>query len=100
MAKDKKQDRNLAETQKTGRSGEKKTPKPHDIGVSSESLEEVESDSDLDIQALLRKYMPDYDKEENSAEESEETAGGVLSKLKNSADFVLDDKELDDFELP
>ncbi len=100
MAKDKKQDRNLAETQKTGRSGEKKAPKPQDIDVSSESLEEVESDSDLDIQALLRKYMPDYDKEENSAEESEETAGGVLSKLKNSADFVLDDKELDDFELP
>jgi len=101
MAKDKKQDRNLPETQKPGRSGEKKAPKPQDIDVSSESLEEVESDSDLDIQALLRKYMPDYDKEDDEpAETPAEASGGVLSKLKNSADFVLDDKELDDFELP
>ena len=70
MAKDKKQDRNLPETQKPGRSGEKKAPKPQDIDVSSESLEEVESDSDLDIQALLRKYMPDYDKEDDEPAET------------------------------
>mgnify|MGYP003317092499 CR=1 FL=1 len=99
MAKDKKQDRNLAETQKAGRNGEKKTPKPQDIDVRSGSLEEMESDSELDIQALLRKYMPDYDKEEQT-EEPAEAQGSVLSKLKNSADFVLDDKELEDFEMP
>lgn len=99
MAKDKKQDRNLGGSQNAGRSGEKKAPKPQDIDVSSESLEEVESDSDLDIQALLRKYMPDYDKEEEEPAE-----GGVLSKLKGSAgkavELDLDDADLEDFELP
>ena len=98
MAKNKKQDRNLAETQKSGRNGEKKSPKPQDIDVSSESLEEMESDSDLDIQALLRKYMPDYDKEDEDSGADE--GNGVLTKLKNSADFALDARELEDFDLP
>ena len=76
MAKDKKQDR------------ENKTPKPQDIDVSSDSLEEQESDSDLDIQALLRNYMPDYDREEDDTQE-----GGVLSRLKKSADLPAEETE-------
>ena len=47
------------------------------------------SDSDLDINELLRKYMPDYDSDENSDTPSEEESlarqGGILSRLKNTA---------------
>lgn len=47
------------------------------------------SDSDLDINELLRKYMPDYDSDENSDIPSEEESlarqGGILSRLKNTA---------------
>lgn len=47
------------------------------------------SDSDLDINELLRKYMPDYDSDENSdipaEEESLARQGGILSRLKNTA---------------
>lgn len=56
MAKDKKQDR-------YGAADPKKDPRATDIDVSADSLETGESDSELDIQALLRKYMPDYDRE-------------------------------------
>ena len=47
------------------------------------------SDSDLDINELLRKYMPDYDSDENSDTPAEEESlarqGGILSRLKNTA---------------
>ena len=47
------------------------------------------SDSDLDINELLRKYMPDYDTDENSDTPAEEESlarqGGILSRLKNTA---------------
>lgn len=47
------------------------------------------SDSDLDINELLRKYMPDYDSDEDSDIPSEEESlarqGGILSRLKNTA---------------
>ena len=47
------------------------------------------SDSDLDINELLRKYMPDYHSDENSDTPSEEESlarqGGILSRLKNTA---------------
>jgi len=92
MAKDKKQ--NSGDSQNQNR--DQKTPKPQDIDVSSDSLEEKESDSDLDIQALLRKYMPDYDREE----EPEEEEGGVLSRLKKSAELPADDPDEDWLEEP
>ncbi len=48
-----------------------------------------DSDSDLDINELLRKYMPDYDSNENSDTPAEEESlarqGGILSRLKNTA---------------
>ncbi len=48
-----------------------------------------DSDSDLDINELLRKYMPDYDSDENSDTPAEEESlarqGGILSRLKNTA---------------
>lgn len=47
------------------------------------------SDSDLDINELLRKYMPDYDSDEDSDTPAEEESlarqGGILSRLKNTA---------------
>ncbi len=52
MAKDKKQDRYAAED---------KASRTADIDVSADA--QGTSDSELDIQALLRKYMPDYDRE-------------------------------------
>jgi len=56
-------------------------------GFSIDVSAEAESDSDLDINELLKKYMPEY--EDSSAEDSAEDlkdGGGVLSKLKRSAD--------------
>lgn len=45
-----------------------------------------ENDSELDINELLRKYMPDYDSadEQADAEEPKPAKGGVLSRLKNA----------------
>lgn len=40
------------------------------------------SDSELDIKELLRKYMPDYEEEKNAS------SGGVLTKLKQSAESM------------
>ncbi len=46
-----------------------------------------ESDSELDINELLRKYMPEY------SEENEAQSGGVLSRIKKSSkDREADDK--------
>ena len=56
------------------------------------SLEE-ESDSELDINELLKKYMPEYGEEaDGSAVEPGGTGGGgVLSRLKRSADCADED---------
>lgn len=70
MAKDKKQDRYGA-----GGADPKKDPHATDIDVSADSLETGESDSELDIQALLRKYMPDYDREPDYAREFDNDKG-------------------------
>ncbi len=94
MAKDNKKDRNPA----ASKSGDVQNPqtadksqdfKSRDIDVSSANLGEKESDSELDIQALLRKYMPDYDKDETAKDEStsDETAGdSILHSLRSAAD--------------
>ena len=51
--------------------------------------EAAQSDSELDISSLLKKYMPEYDGdfEDGTAEEG----GGVLSRLKRSADDFSDE---------
>ena len=95
MAKDKKQKRPVGDIQNTGRDDAKKTARSQDIDVSSGSLEGKESDSELDIQALLRKYMPEYDSEE---EEPESEGAGVLSRLKRSAEDMSDEEVF--FDLP
>ena len=60
-----------------------------------------ENDSELDINELLRKYMPDYDSAEtNSNTETEEikpAKGGVLSRLKNTE--TLSGKKSEDEQL-
>lgn len=68
------------------------------IDVSSGSDVEP-SDSDLDINELLRKYMPEYDNDENNGEDdaSEPFSGGVLSKLKQTAsETEVDEKNEDE----
>ncbi len=42
-----------------------------------------ESDSDLDLNALLRKYMPEFNEDEEAAPPAEK--GGVLSRIKSTA---------------
>ncbi len=96
MAKDKKQGRSAGDAQFAGRDDAKKTARSQDIDVSSISLEGQESDSELDIQALLRKYMPEYD---NESEEPESEGTGVLSRLKKSAEDMTDEAEVF-FDLP
>lgn len=76
MAKDKKQDR-------YGAADPKKDPRATDIDVSADSLETGESDSELDIQALLRKYMPDYDREPEVQEPDEPTVAEPLPKAED-----------------
>ena len=61
MAKDKKQGRSLGASQNAGQNDAGKAARSQDIDVSTGSLEGNASDSDLDIQALLRKYMPEYE---------------------------------------
>ena len=48
--------------------------------TSIDATSQSESDSELDIHALLRKYMPDYDTEDP------EPTGGVLRQLKHTED--------------
>jgi len=59
--------------------------------------DEGDSDSDLDINALLRKYMPDYQENETVSEES----GSVLSqfKKKNNASRKPKDAQSEDEKL-
>lgn len=68
------------------------------IDVSSSG---VGDDSELDINELLRKYMPEYDEKES--EDKDETAhtGGILSRLKNSekAENVAESAISDDEQL-
>ncbi|MBQ4354279.1 MAG: hypothetical protein IJC71_05235 [Clostridia bacterium] len=52
------------------------------IDVSSGANAE-KSDSDLDINELLRKYMPEY--EDEGAGDEQPVSGGILSKLKKTA---------------
>ena len=42
-----------------------------------------ESDSDLDLNALLRKYMPEFNEEESTEPKAQK--GGVLSRIKSTA---------------
>jgi len=67
MAKDKQQN-NQTGGQSLGRNSKKEQAqeKVPSIDVSSGSVTDGASDSELDIHALLRKYMPDYEKEEES----------------------------------
>ncbi len=51
-------------------------------GFSIDISAEEESDSELDINDLLKKYMPEYGEESDN----DSAEGGVLSKLKRSAD--------------
>lgn len=87
MAKDKKQDRYGA-----GGADPKKDPHATDIDVSADSLETGESDSELDIQALLRKYMPDYDREpmETARQKPDEVAEAESSEAEASSDTAED----------
>ncbi|MBR4960926.1 MAG: hypothetical protein IKY52_08525 [Clostridia bacterium] len=82
MAKDKKQSRSLGGSQNAGQN-DAGSARSQDIDVSTGSLAGKASDSDLDIQALLRKYMPEY---ENEDEDSVSEGTGVLSRLKKSAE--------------
>lgn len=69
------------------------------IDVSSSS-ENDSSDSELDINELLRKYMPEYENGGASADDSDEfssTTGGVLSRIKKSAtDADVEEKDEDE----
>ncbi len=53
--------------------------------------DEGDSDSDLDINALLKKYMPDYQEDDEPADDEE--AGGVLAKFRDQIDEELSDDE-------
>jgi len=74
--------------------GQAKEIRTESIDVRSEGG--TESDSDLDIHALLRKYMPEYDKDEEKEPQDE---AGVLSRLKKSAvqnpELNIDDEPAD-----
>ncbi len=62
-------------------SAEKRSANGFSIDISAED----ESDSELDINELLKKYMPEYDEEDSDVINSAER-GGVLSGLKRLAD--------------
>lgn len=85
MAKDK----NIGETARAG------NPKDRDTSIDATSG--TESDSELDIHALLRKYMPDYDTDDpdSNDKESADTSGGILKKIR-STDAVEADNENND----
>ena len=85
MAKDK----NRGETARAG------NPKDRDTSIDATSG--TESDSELDIHALLRKYMPDYDTDDpdSNDKESADTSGSILKKIR-STDAVEADNEKND----
>lgn len=85
MAKDK----NRGETARAG------NPKDRDTSIDATSG--TESDSELDIHALLRKYMPDYDTDDpdSNDKESADTSGGILKKIR-STDAVEANNENND----
>ncbi len=88
MAKDNKKDRNPAAS---------KQEKSRDIDVSSANLGEKESDSELDIQALLRKYMPDFDKDETETDVDPLAEDSIFAGLRTAAaDTKLDFGETED----
>jgi cation transport ATPase len=75
-----------------------------DDGKTDDSIDvsgtQEDNDSDLDINELLRKYMPDYDSSDDGNTSSDEPTtqktGGILSRLKNtveSEDAVTDENE-------
>ncbi len=85
MAKDNKKDRNPAAS---------KQEKSRDIDVSSANLGEKDSDSELDIQALLRKYMPEFDKDETEPAKNSLAEDSILAGLRSAtADTALDFEE-------
>ncbi len=66
-----------------------------DDGVINDSIDvsgsQEDNDSDLDINELLRKYMPDYDSDNDSTAASSEDQGlqrqgGILSRIKSTAE--------------
>ena len=85
MAKDK----NRGETARAG------NPKDRDTSIDATSG--TESDSELDIHALLRKYMPDYDTDDPDSKdkESADTSGSILKKIR-STDAVEANNEKND----
>ena len=85
MAKDK----NRRETARAG------NPKDRDTSIDATSG--TESDSELDIHALLRKYMPDYDTDDpdSNDKESADTSGSILKKIR-STDAVEANNEKND----
>lgn len=85
MAKDK----NRGETARAG------NPKDRDTSIDATSG--TESDSELDIHALLRKYMPDYDTDDpdSNDKESADTSGSILKKIR-STDAVEANNEKND----
>ncbi len=70
---------------------------PKDRDTSIDATSGTESDSELDIHALLRKYMPDYDTDDpdSNDKESADTSGGILKKIR-STDAVEADNENND----
>ena len=96
---------------KLGKTGNSKAePQTADDEFIEEPLEEFDedaidvtsdegfSDSDLDINALLKKYMPDYQEEEaeepeGTEEVPEKTSGGVLSRFRKKRDEELTEDE-------
>ena len=85
MAKDK----NRGETARAG------NPKDRDTSIDATSG--TESDSELDIHALLRKYMPDYDTDDpdSNDKKSADTSGSILKKIR-STDAVEANNEKND----
>jgi len=101
MAKDRSYERESASGNGQS-SGRKSDLKAREIDVRADSLEETESDSDLDINALLRKYMPEYDRE--AEEENENSLISALDSAFSSTGSVdkVDapsvQQELDEYE--
>ncbi len=85
-------DNNKNRKPNTAKQGQQIPEKSRDIDVSSANLGEKESDSELDIQALLRKYMPDYEKEDNQSEED-----SILSGLRTAAGNASTETDIEEF---
>ncbi len=73
--------------------------KPYDFENSYESIDVSsnvgfdESDSDLDINELLKKYMPEYESENDYSDSESDSKGGVISRLRGNGTRDIDNEE-------